>query len=187
MAKKKRHNRRITFSPKSLLDQWKTAAAIRLWEFASKHFPLKRKLGGRDLYISADDLANAIVLTGTIPNAGDIKGFSAPVGRRILATPHPVKVYGRVWKTISNKTAVGNMGIYARPSEVYGGKRIELGYYGIKEGRSIRAYGLTREGDALPAFSLDVVTWLCEEQRAETDRIIAECFSEVFRRQRQNS
>lgn len=188
MAKKKRgKQRQISFelNESELLQEWKSQAGFALWEFASKYFPLKRKLTGKDLYVEFYAIADALILTGTVPNAADIKGFRAPVNQRVPAKPHPVNVYGQ-WKTISTKTKVGRMGIYERPTVYYGGDTIELGYYGIKEGNDVRAYGLTAEGDALPAYSYDAVTWLVETQASEVKRIMDSTFEEVFGHQRQS-
>lgn len=187
MAKRQRgKRRRISFelNESELFQEWKSRAGIELWEFASKHFPLKRKLTGKDLYVEFYTVVDALILTGTVPNAADIKGFRAPVNQRVPANPHPVNVYGQ-WKTVSTKTKIGHMGIYERPTVYYGGAHIELGYYGIKEGNDVRAYGLTAEGDALPAYSLDAVTWLCQEQASEVKRILDSTFAEVFGHQRQ--
>lgn len=189
MAKKKRgKQRQISFelNESELLQEWKNQAGFALWEFASKHFPLKRELTGKDLYVEFYAVVNALILTGTVPNAAEIKGFSAPVDQRVPAKPHPVNVYGQ-WKTVSTKTKVGRMGIYERPTVYYGGNTIELGYYGIKEGNDVRAYGLTDEGEALPAYSYDAVTWLVEEQASEVKRILDSTFAEVFGHQRQSS
>ena len=189
MAKKKRGKQRqigFELDESELLQEWKNRAGFALWEFASKHFPLKRKLTGKDLYVDFYAVVNALILTGTVPNAADIQGFSAPVNQRVSAKPHPVNVYGQ-WKTVSTKTKIGRMGIYERPTVYYGGNTIELGYYGIKEGNDVRAYGLTNEGDALPAYSYDAVTWLCDEQQAEVKRILDECFMEVFHKPRQSA
>lgn len=187
MAKRQRgKQRQISFelNESELLQEWKNRAGFALWEFASKHFPLKRKLTGKDLYVDFYAVVNALILTGTVPNAADIKGFRAPVNQRAPAKPHPVNVYGQ-WKTVSTKTKVGHMRIYERPTVYYGGAHIELGYYGIKDGNDVRAYGLTNEGDALPAYSLDAVTWLCDEQQAEVKRILDSTFEEVFGHRRQ--
>lgn len=189
MAKRQRGKQgQISFelNESELFQEWKNRAGFALWEFASKHFPLKRKLTGKDLYIEFYTVVNALILTGTVPNAADIKGFSAPVNQRVPATPHPVNVYGKGWKTVSTKTKVGRMGIYERPTIYYGGNTIELGYYGIKEGNDVRAYGLTNEGDALPAYSYDAVTWLVETQASEVKRILDSTFEEVFGHQRQS-
>ena len=189
MAKRQRgKQRQISFelNESELLQEWKNRAGFALWEFASKHFPLKRKLTGKALYIEFYTVVNALILTGTVPHAAEIKGFRAPVNQRVPAKPHPVNVYGKGWKTVSTKTKVGHMGIYERPTVYYGGNTIELGYYGIKEGNDVRAYGLTNEGDALPAYSYDAVTWLVDEQASEVKRILDSTFAEVFGHQRQS-
>lgn len=188
MAKRQRGKRRqigFELNEDELLREWKSRAGIELWEFASKYFPLKRKLTGKDLYVEFYAIADALILTGTVPNAADIKGFRAPVNQRVPAKPHPVNVYGQ-WKTVSTKTKVGHMGIYERPTVYYGGNTIELGYYGIKEGDGVRAYGLTAEGEALPAYSYDAVTWLVDTQASEVKRILDSTFEEVFGHQRQS-
>lgn len=187
MAKRRRGKQRqinLELNESELLREWKKRVGIELWKFASRNFPLKRKLTGKDLYVDSDTLINAIILKGTVPNAADIKGFSAPVNQRVPAKPHPVNVYGK-WTTVSTKTKVGRMGIFERPTEYYGGKRIEVGYYGVKVGSNITAYGLTSNGDALPAYSYDAVTWLCDEQQAEVKRILDDCFMAVFHKPRQ--
>lgn len=169
-----------------LIQEWKKRVGIELWKFASRNFPLNRKLSGKTLYIDSTSLVNAIVMTGTVPNAANIKGFRAPTNQRIPSKPHPVNVYGQ-WKTVSTKRKVGSMGVYERPTVYYGGKKIELGYYGIKRGNNVTAYGLTRDGDALPAYSYDAVTWLCDEQAEEVKRILDECFMSVFHKTRQTA
>ena len=187
MARQRGKKRHLSFelNEDELLREWKGRAGIELWEFASKHFPLKRKLTGKDLYVEFYAIVDALILTGTVPNAAEIKGFRAPVNQRVPANPHPVNVYGQ-WKTVSTKTKVGHMGIYERPTVYYGDKHIELGYYGVKEGNDVRAYGLTNEGDALPAYSYDAVTWLVETQASEVKRILDSTFAEVFGRERQS-
>ena len=188
MAKGRGKHRQINLplDENGLVREWKKQAGIALWTFTKKHFPLKRKLSGKDLYVDSDVLINAIVLSGTVPNAAEIKGFSAPINQRIPAKPHAVNVYGK-WRTVSTKTKVGSMGIYERPTTYYGGRHIELGYYGVKDGKNITAYGLTNEGDALPAYSYDAVTWLVEDQAEEVKRILDECFMAVFHRQRESA
>ena len=187
MAKRKHGKQRqvtLELNESELIREWKKRVGIELWKFASRNFPLKRKLTGKDLYVDSDTLINAIILKGTVPNAADIKGFSAPINQRIPAKPHPVPVY-RQWRTVSTKTKVGSMGIYERPTTYYGGKTIELGYYGVKVGKDITAYGLTNDGDALPAYSYDAVTWLVDTQASEVKRILDECFMAVFHKPRQ--
>lgn len=189
MAKRRRGKQRqinLELNESNLLREWKKRVGVELWKFASRNFPLKRKMTGKDLYVDSFTLVNAIILRGTVPNAADIKGFSAPVNQRVPAKPHPVNVYGQ-WKTVSTKTKVGRMGIYERPTEYYGGKRIELGYYGVKVGSNITAYGLTSNGDALPAYSYDVVTWLAETNANEVKRILDETFAEVFGAERNSA
>ena len=185
MAKKRRGKyAQITFGldENALSHEWKKRVGVELWKFTSRNFPLKRKLTGKDFYVDSDTLVNAIILTGTVPNAADIKGFNAPIDERVPAKTHPVNVYGK-WRNVSTKTKVGRMGVYERPTEYYGGKKIELGYFGVKVGGGVTAYGLTADGNALPAYSYDAVTWL-EEQQDEVKRILDECFSEVFRKAR---
>lgn len=187
MAKRRHGKQRqinLELNESDLLREWKKRVGVELWKFTSKHFPLKRKLSGADFYVDSDTLVNAIVLTGRVPNAADIKGFNAPVNQRVPAKPHPVNVYGQ-WKTVSTKTKVGRMGIFERPTTYYGDKHIELGYYGVKVGSNITAYGLTSNGDALPAYSYDAVTWLAETNDNEVKRILDECFMAVFHKPRQ--
>lgn len=188
MAKKRGKHRQINLplDESGLVREWKKQAGIALWTFTKKHFPLKRKLSGKDLYVDSDSLINALVLSGTVPNAADIKGFAAPINQRIPAKPHAVNVYGS-WKTVSTKRKVGSMGVYERPTTYYGGRHIELGYYGVKDGKTVTAYGLDAHGDALPAYSYDAVTWLCDENAAEVKRILDECFENVFHRQRESA
>ena len=189
MAKRRHGKQRqinLELNESELLREWKKRVGIELWKFASRNFPLKRKLSGKDLYVDSDVLINAIILTGTVPNAADIKGFSAPINQRVPAKPHAVNVYGS-WKTVSTKRKVGSMGIYSRPTTYYGGKTIELGYYGIREGKNITAYGLTNKGEALPAYSYDAVTWLVEDQAEEVKRILDSTFAEVFGAERNSA
>lgn len=189
MAKRRRGKQRqisLELNENELMREWKKQVSVELWHFAQRNFPLNRKMTGKDLYVDSDSLINAIVLTGTVPNAADIKGFAAPTYYRVPAKPHPVNVYGH-WRIVDTKTKVGRMGIYERPTEYYGGATIELGYYGVKNGKTVTAYGLRSNGDALPAYSYDAVTWLCDEQQAEVKRILDDCFMAVFHKPRQSA
>lgn len=177
---------RFPLSEKNLLHEWKKRVGIELWKFTSKHFPLKRKLTGKELWVDTETLVNAIILTGTVPNAAEIRGFSAPVNKRISATRRPVNVDG-AWRMVDTKTKIGGLGIYERPTTYYGDKHIELGYYGIRDGKTTRAYGLTREGEALPAYSYDAVTWLAEDQQMEVKRILDSTFAEVYGAERNSA
>lgn len=184
MAKKKRQNRQITFSPKSLLDQWKTAAACEIWAFAKRINPLRGKLSASNLYIDADSLSQALILEGFVPNAAQWKQASVPMNRRVSAKPHPVMVYGK-WKTVkTGSKLVPSLGVPLRDVSYYGGQTIgRNGFFGVK--RDVpTAYGLTDSGNALPAYSLSIPELLCDENLSEVQRILKESFDSVMKRRR---
>lgn len=162
---------------KDLLPAIMVKVGQRLWEYTARNFPLKRKLTGKDLYIDAKSVVGALILGGRAPNAAEIKGFSAPVARRMPARPHPVKIDGR-WHVVSTKTKLGRLGVYERPTVYRRGSTIDLGYFGLRRGGKIRAYGVSEDWDALPAYSIDAVTWLAEQKDAIA-LIVSEAVQEV--------
>lgn len=184
MAKKKRHNRALALSPKSLLDQWKTAAACEIWAFAKRINPLRGKLSGRNLYVDAETLSQALILEGFVPNAAQWKQASIPMNRRVPAKPHHVMVYGK-WKTVkTGSKLVPSLGVPLREVSYYGGQTIgRNGFFGVK--RDVpTAYGLTDDGNALPAYSLSIPELLCDQNLAEVQRILKESFDSVMKRRR---
>ena len=187
MAKRKR-SRRLYVTGEDLMGRWKTHAGSMIWAFAKSHSPLKGKLSGRYLYIDSESLSDALILEGIVPEASMIKGWRAPLNKHVPARPHPVKLYYG-WKTIKKKRALTKSpGVEIRDVEYYGGRKPTLGYFGMKQGSELRAYGLTSDSHALPVYSnQSVVEWITRDQKPEVDRIIAECFAEVFRRQTQNA
>lgn len=179
----KRRSKRLYVTGEDLTSRWKTHAGAMIWAFAKSHSPLKGKLTGRYLYIDSDSISDALILEGIVPEASMIKGWRAPLNKYVPARPHPVKLfYG--WKTVSKKRGLTKSpGVGIRDVEYYGGARPTLGYFGMKQGSELRAYGLTSDSHALPVYSnQSVVEWLTGDQKQEVDRIIAECFAEVFRR-----
>ena len=184
MAKRKR-SRRLYVTGEDLTRDWKTHAGAMIWAFAKSHSPLKGKLSGRYLYIDSDSISDALILEGIVPEASMIKGWRAPLNKYVHARPHPVKLfYG--WKTVSKKRALTKSpGVEIRDVEYYGGARPTLGYFGMKQGSELRAYGLTADSHALPVYSnQSVVEWLTEEQMAEVQRILRETFDSVMKRRK---
>ena len=57
MAKRNRGKQRqinLELNEGELLREWKKRVGIELYKFASRNFPLKRKMTGKDLYVDSD-------------------------------------------------------------------------------------------------------------------------------------
>lgn len=165
------------------LRQWKRRASVALWKFTKAHCPIKGKLSGRELYIDADSLTNAIILNGVRPNASIWKGVKLPINRRIPTYKHVVKVYGQ-WREVSTKTkTVPTLGVPLHPVEYSKGRTIgKAGFFGLKRDGAVQAYGLTDDKHAaMPAFSMSIVEWL-KTQEVEVNDILNQTFIETFGR-----
>lgn len=165
-----------------LLHRIKLLVAVRLRKLAKTGYPMTHRIGGRDLWIDVDSLTNAVIIEGIVPNAAEIKGFSAPIDKRSPTRAHPVQLpYG--WKTIANRAKTGTPGIPIRwTTEYWGGRTIQknLGIFGVKHGGAVRAYGLDSDG-ALPAYYyVAVPEWLIDEQMDEVNRIVDEAIRDVM-------
>lgn len=181
MAKRKR-SKRLYVTGEDLTSRWKTHAGAMIWAFAKSHSPLKGKLTGRYLYIDSESISDALILEGIVPEASMIKGWRAPLNKYVPARPHPVKLYFGGWKTIKKKRALTKSpGVEIRNVDYYGGRKPTLGYFGMKQGGELRAYGLTAESYAVPVYSnQSIVEWLTEEQMAEVQDILKRSFSDVM-------
>ena len=170
-------------SPRGM-KEWKFQVSKRLWEFVKANFPSKHRVTGENFWIDSQTLANALILEGYAFKAADMKGFSAPVGKRTLTRRHAfyTKDYG--WRMTDNRAVTGALGVWQRPTEYYGSRHVNatLGFFGVRHEGEVVAYGLDDQG-ALPVYSWDVCTWL-ETQADEIQRIIDEAFFEVYGRAR---
>jgi hypothetical protein len=175
--------------------------AVRLRAFA-QNFPKKEKIDGTDLWIDIDKLTNAIVLEGLVPNAGEIKGFSAPVDQREPARPHAVAFYGarnttleRIfgrphpteYRYVRNKAKTGAAGVEIRDVDYYGGGEHlidkSIGYFGVHRYGKVQAFGISEAYDtlALPAYYyVSVPEWLVDEQGDELNIIIGDAVNSVM-------
>ena len=180
MAKRKR-SRRLYVTGEDLTSRWKTHAGAMIWSFAKSHSPLKGKLTGRYLYIDSESISDALILEGIVPEASKVKGWRAPLNKYVPARPHPVKLFFG-WRTVSKKRALTKSpGVEIRDVEYYGGRKPNLGYFGIKRDGELRAYGLTADSNALPVYSnQSIVEWLTQEQMAEVQDILKRSFSDVM-------
>ena len=165
-----------------LLHRIKLVIAVRLRRLAKAGFPMRHRIGGRDLWIDVDSLTNAIIVEGIVPNAAEIKGFSAPVNKRSPTRAHPVKLpYG--WRTVASRAKTGEAGVPIRwTTEYWGGRTLNRSYgvFGVKYGGKARAYGLDAYG-ALPAYYyVSVPEWLIDEQTEEVNRIVDEAIRDVL-------
>ena len=178
----KRRSKRLYVTGEDLTSRWKTHAGAMIWAFAKSHSPLKGKLTGRYLYIDSDSISDALILEGIVPEASMIKGWRAPLNKYVPARPHPVKLFYGGWKTIKKKRGLTKSpGVGIRDVEYYGGAKPTLGYFGMKQGSELRAYGLTADSHALPVYSnQSVVEWLTQEQMAEVQDILKRSFSDVM-------
>lgn len=167
--------------PEQFLHEVKYQIAKNLRAFARNGFPMKHRLGGRDLWIDVDSLTNAILIQGTVPNAAEIKGFSAPVAKRVQTKGHPVQMtYG--WRTVKTRAKTGPAGAPLRSVEYWGGRTIDnaLGVFAVKKDGKPRAYGLDAEG-ALPAYYyVSVPEWMMDEQGTEVQRIVEDTIQDCL-------
>lgn len=185
MAKKRGHTRTVAMPSESdLMTKWKKAAGCEIWAFAKRACPI-RKLSGKYLYIDSESLINELIIEGIVPNAALWKSANVPMNRRVPAKPHVAMVYGK-WRTVkTGSKLVPSLGVPLRPVEYYGGYTIgKRGFFGLK--RDVpTAFGLTNEGDkAMPAYSISVIEWLCDENMMEVQRILRETFDSVMKRRK---
>lgn len=186
MANRKRnnHQRGIALPLKDLNREYAKSSAIEIYNFVKRNAPLAKrsKLNGKMLYIDSESVSNTLILTGRRLYADEVKGFSAPVNKREPARPHVAFVYGSKFRVIDTKTKFGNAGVYIHDVDYYGNRKIKQGFFGVKNGGEVRAYGIDENSKALPAYSISLPEWVVEEQGSEISRILAETFERVFKR-----
>lgn len=160
--------------------EWRFAISKRLWQFVKDHFPSKGKVSGHYFWIDSDALINGLILTGYAYPAAEMKGFGAPVDKRTGTRRHAFYTSEYGWRMTDTRALTGSLGVWQRPTEYYGGRKIDssLGFFAVTKSGEPRAYGLDDEG-ALPVYSYDVCTWL-DEQSEEVHRILDETFLELF-------
>ena len=185
MAKRNRHQRGINLpNTQDLNREFAKQSAIEIWHFVKRNAPLAKRntLDGRMFYIDSESMIDTLIVTGRRLYADEVKGFSAPINKREPTRRHPVQIYDGVWRMVDTKTKFGDPHIYIHDVDYYGGRKIASGYFGIKQGGEVRAYGIDSESKALPAYSISLPEWLVDEQGAELSRIINETFENVFKR-----
>ena len=172
----------IDINAKSMA-MWKRRASIALRKFTKAHCPIKGKLSGRELYIDARSITDALILNGVRPNASIWKSVKLPINKRIPVYRHVVKVYGQ-WREVSTKTkTVSNLGVPLYDVIYSKGRTIgKAGFFGLKRDGAVQAYGLTDDKRAaMPAFSLSIVDWLMT-QKIEVNNILNQTFFDTFGR-----
>ena len=185
MAKRNRHQRGIVLpDTRDLNREFAKQSAIEIWNFVKRNAPLAHgKPDGRMFFIDSESVINALIVTGRRLYADEVRGFSAPINQREPTRRHPVQVYDGVWRMVDTKTKFGNAGVYIHDVDYYGNRKIKQGFFGVKNGGEVRAYGIDENSKALPAYSISLPDWLVIEQGTELSRIINETFEKVFQRQ----
>lgn len=158
-------------SPETLA-KWKDLASKGLKEYAKRANPFKVKASNYYLYIDTRSFTYGIILQGVKPNAGAVRGFTAPVGKYEKTAPHPVHLpYG--WRALTKERATsGRAGNPILDTQYYGVTGKPTQFFGLKRHGKPRAYGLI-DGVAVPVYSEDgFVEWLTEEQSDELQEIL---------------
>lgn len=185
MTKRNRHQRGINLpNTQDLNREFAKQSAIEIWHFVKRNAPLAKRntLDGRMFYIDSEQLVNTLVLTGRRLYANEVRGFRAPVNQRVPVQKHTTFIYDSIFRQIDTATKFGQPGVYIHDVEYYGGEKLQKGYFGIKRGGEVRAYGISNTGTALPAYSIALPEWVVEEQAVEINRILSETFERVFKK-----
>lgn len=171
------------FISKDLEREYAYQCSRTLWHWAKRNNPLAKKnsLDGSLLFIDSESIINHLIITGKRLHANEIKGFRAPINKREKTRRHVAFIYGDRFRYIDTKTKFGEPGVYIHDME-YHGKRITNGFFGVKMEGIPRAYGITDDGSALPAYSFSIPQWMIETQGDEISRILGDTFTKVFQK-----
>ena len=174
-----------------LMQKWKKAVANRIKQYArnvAKASPFLDKPQKRMFGVRAQKSDDSIVMYGTSPNAGRVKGFSAPVNEWIAVNRYFRFMRHDKWQTIHKVHKVTkNIGVPLQDVPYYGTSEKPDRFFGIKKGKATLAYGETKGGLGLPVYARDsFVDWLVIHHRDELDTIILECGRDILAEHIQN-
>jgi hypothetical protein len=159
----------------STINKWKQLAAKELMAFAKTTNPYKVKVSGYYLYIDTKTYRYSITLSGVKPNAGAVKGYSAPVGRYEPARPYPA-FYDGSWHTLTKRRQTApTEGVKPLNTEYYGESGMPTRFFGLRKGGKVKAYGLYDDNTAVPIYSdKGFVDYITEININEMYRILEE-------------
>lgn len=168
-----------------LISRWKLDVVRRVKRFARNASsaspflakPQKSIFGGR-----ISKKGDSVVFYGTPPNAGRMKGFSAPTNEWI-PTSEPFRFFGEDgWRTIHKvqKTAK-SVGVALQDVSYFGTASRPERYFGIKSGRVSLGYGKTKNDESLPIYAKEsFADWLFGRYADDVDEIILECGQNIL-------
>ena len=156
------------------LKKWKAIARQKILKYASVANPFKGiKPTDYYLYIDSKTLSFGLILHGVKPNAGAIRGFSAPVNQRVDA-PKPIHVklpFG--WRTVDTERKTGSyLGVKQLDTSYYGVSGTPNEYFGLKRKGKVEAFGIA-DNTAVPVYSdFGFVEWLTQDSIEELESIL---------------
>lgn len=160
--------------------RWKKISSKDLSDFAKRTNPYKIKPSGYYFYVDTRSKTYEIILQGVKPNAGAVKGFSAPVKKKIPIKHEKVNVgspSSPVWRTIKNRSVLAsNIGVEALNPAYYGVSDKPSQFFGKKIKSGLMAFGVaTQEHEAVPIYSENgLVEWVSDINKDEMISILIE-------------
>lgn len=155
------------------IEQWKKIAGIEIKGFAKRANLFKGiKASNYYIYIDTKTLSYGIILQGVKPNAGAVRGFGAPINKRIASKPVRVKI-GDEWKTVTTARKTGQyLGLKMMDDTYFGLSGKPDQFFGLKEKGKIKAFGIV-DDDAVKVYSDEgFVEWLTGDSVDELVEIL---------------
>lgn len=137
-----------------VIKKWKSLASKEIKAWTKRTNPYRGvKPTNYYLYIDIRSKTYSIILQGVKPNAGAVRSYNAPVGKKEATKPYPA-FYDSRWHTLKTKRKTANsQGVKPLSTSYYGEAGQPQKYYGLKKGGKIKAYGLYDDDVAVPIYS----------------------------------
>lgn len=176
--------KQLSGNPK-LIQRWKAAVTRRIKQYArnvAKASPFLDKPQKRIFGLKARKKDDSVVMFGTSPNAGRMKGFHAPVNEWIAVNRYFRVLRHGKWRTIHKVQKVSrNIGVPVQDVPYFGTSEKPDRFYGIKKGKVTLAYGKTKGGLGVPVYAQDsFADWLMAHHGDELENLILECGRDIF-------
>lgn len=146
------------------IEQWKKIAGIEIKGFAKRANPFKGiQASNYYIYIDTKTLSYGIILQGVKPNAGAVRGFGAPINKRVASKSVRVKI-GDEWKTVKTARKTGGyLGLKMMDDTYLGLSGKPDQFFGLKKKGKIKAFGIV-DDDAVKVYSDEgFVEWLTSD------------------------
>ena len=170
---------------RKLIGKWKKAVVRRIKQYArnvAKASPFLDKPAKRIFGMKARKENDSVVMFGTSPNAGRMKGFNAPVNEWIAVNRYFRVLRNGEWYTIHKvQKASRSAGVPLLDVPYFGTSEKPDRFFGIKKGKVTLAYGRTKGGLGLPVYAREsFVDWLFENHADELENLVLESGRDVL-------